>query len=120
MRLYVGMSFLNVQAILKYINHYNKLRLEKLIKNEPIKSMDIDVDQTMMTTILVGGYVLKISKLIFIIMTVTYYLGMFWFIISTKMYEATREEIETLDGSVYNTETFITDNGLELDNNATT
>ena len=87
MRLYIGMSFLNVQAIMRFINYYNsEVRLTNLIKNDPIKALDIEVEQTMMTTILVSGYIIKVSKLIFVIFTVTYYLAMLWYIVCVKFW----------------------------------
>lgn len=113
MRMYIGMSFLNIQAIMRFINYYNcEVRLANLIKNDPIKAIDIEVEQTMMTTILVGSYIIKVSKLIFVIFTVTYYLAMIWFIVCTKFWEATRDDLANLDPDIYNTETFITSNGL--------
>lgn len=121
MRLYIGMSFLNVQAIMRFVNYYNcEVRLANLIKNDPVKAMNIEVEQTMMTTILVGGYIIKVVKLIFIIFTVTYYLAMIWYIICTKFWKMNIEFNETADPEIFNTETFITNNNLQPDYAETT
>lgn len=113
MRLYVGMSFLNVQAIMRWINKYNcEVRLANLIKNDPIKALNIEEEQTMVTSILILGYILKVSKLIFVIFTVTYFLAMFWHIICNIFWELTRNSMEFGDPAKVNTETFITSNNL--------
>lgn len=121
MRLYIGMSFLNVQAIMRFVNYYNcEVRLANLIKNDPVKAMNIEVEQTMMTTILVGGYIIKVVKLIFVIFTVTYYLAMLWYIICNKFWKMNMEFNLTADPEIFNTETFIENNNLQPDYAETT
>ena len=52
-------------------------------------------------------------KLVFIIMTTTYFLGMLWQFITIEMHHIFEEETELLDPKVHNTEDFITSNDMD-------
>ena len=62
------------------------------------------------------GYCLKIAYIVVIIGTVTYFLGIFWYIISLELYRAEEEFRATTNDKVYNHETFIDDNSLQPEN----
>ena len=58
-------------------------------------------------------YILSTIKLIFIIMTFTYFLGISWQVITMELYMHFKEENELLDPELFNTETFITTNDMD-------
>lgn len=58
-------------------------------------------------------YGLSISKLSFVILTIAYFLGVFWYVISKELYHYQLEENAELDPAKYNTETFVGVNDLD-------
>lgn len=108
LRIFTGIEFIDVSAMLSWISNYNiKVRLKKLIEEDEVKANDISSDHTYLSTVLVIGYVLKLSKIVFIIMTITYFLGMIWYIISSELRYATLEFYENADPNIHNVETFV-------------
>lgn len=91
-----------------------------MIENDPDIANSRSKDRTFITAILLFKYALGIAKLVFIIMTFSYFLGVFWQVISFVMYKATEEENKALDDAIYNTETFITTNDLDVENSSRT
>lgn len=113
MRLYVGIQFIDISAILSYITDYNiHVRLKNIIDNHPIEAIDTSKDRTYLSLVLVIGYCLKVSKLVFIIMTITYFLGIFWFIMCMELHHATASHRGSADSSVHNIDTYIEAEGL--------
>lgn len=68
-----------------------------------------------MSYVLIAKYSLNLLKLVIVIMTITYFLGMFWYIISLELDHATLEYRSRADPSLFNVETFIVANNLQLD-----
>ena len=117
MRLYVGIEFIDISVILSYITNYNiKVRLKNIIENHNDLANDTTINRTYLSFVLVIGYCLKLSKIVFLIMTITYFLGVFWFIISLLLHNSGREFRESADSSVFNTETYISDNDVHPEN----
>lgn len=86
MRLYKGIQFMDVSAMVAYLGNYNtKVRLQNMINNDPVKANDTSKDNTFISYVLIGKYCLRVIKLVILIMTVTYFLGMFWFIICIEL-----------------------------------
>lgn len=108
LRLTKGINFLDVSAITRYLTYYNtEIRLKDLIENDPVKANDTDDDNTHVSKLLLIGYVLKVMKLGFLIITFCYFMGMFWMIYCFEMHERTFEFNKLADPLQYNTETFV-------------
>lgn len=58
-------------------------------------------------------YILSTIKLVFIIMTFTYFLGIFWQVITMELYQHQYDDNQLLDPEIFNTETFITTNDMD-------
>ena len=115
MRMYVGIQFMDISAIIAYIGKYNsKIRLKKMIETNPFKANDTSQDNTLMSYVLIAKYCLRLVKLVILIMTITYFLGMFWYIISLELDHATAEYRSTADPLVVNVETYIMANNLQF------
>lgn len=116
MRIYIGIEFIDISAMLSYITDYNiHVRLKRIIDHYPIEASDTSKDRTYLSLVLVIGYCLKVSKLVFIIMTITYFLGMFWFIICIELHHATESHREVADPEVHNVDTYIATEGLYVE-----
>ena len=107
---------MDISAIISYVGKYNtKIRLKKMIRDNPVKANDTTQDNTLMSYVLIAKYCLHLLKLVIVILTITYFLGMFWYIISLELHHATYEYRSTADASMVNVETYIVANNLELD-----
>lgn len=85
-----------------------------MIDKHPVEANDTSKDRTNLSLVLIIGYSLKLAKLVFIIMTITYFLGMFWFIICQELHLATADFRETADPAKHNIDTYIDAEGLHL------
>lgn len=61
-----------------------------------------------MRYIMIFKYFLRTFKLVFIIWSVSYFLGVIWFIASFEFYHHWETDFDKLDPKIYNTESFIT------------
>ena len=92
-RIFIGIDFLNPGAISEFITYYNiEIRIKKLIENDEIAAESRDKDRTFIHLIMLFKYGLGIIKLVFIIMTVCYFLGVFWQVITIELYIHYNEE----------------------------
>lgn len=100
-RIFIGIDFLNPGAIAEYITYFNiYIRIKKMIENDLFAAESQDVDRTYIHLIMFIKYCLSISKLVFIIMTICYFLGCFWHFLAFEIYLQTREHNATLDPAV--------------------
>ena len=76
---------------------------------------DSTQDVTYLSFVLIGKYSLRLIKLVIVIATITYFLGMFWFIICIELEHATEEFNSHANPAIYNIENYIDTNGLEFD-----
>lgn len=83
-----------------------------MIQIDPISANSLEKDRTFIRLIIIIKYGLSVAKLVFIIMTVCYFLGMLWQVITIEIYHHSHEEFEKLDPKKYNTESFITTNDM--------
>ena len=72
-----------------------------------------DEDRTHLQYLMIFKYALSTMKLIFIIMTFSYFLGVSWQVITMEMHPSTMENNSLLDPAKFNTETFITTNDMD-------
>lgn len=83
-----------------------------MIQIDPISANSLEKDRTFIRLIIIIKYGLSVAKLVFIIMTVCYFLGMLWQVITIEIYHHNHKEFEKLDPKIYNTESFITTNDM--------
>lgn len=66
-------------SVAEYITYYNiEVRIKTMIEKDPIEAEAQDKDRTYINLIMLLKYGLSISELIIIIMTISYFLGVFW------------------------------------------
>ena len=88
LRLPKGINFLDISAITRYLTYYNiEIRLKDIIDNDPFTANDTNEDHTYVSNLLIIGYILKVTKLGFLIMTFCYFMGMFWMLFCFETHE---------------------------------
>lgn len=120
MRIFIGLDYADPSAITQKLQSINLNRIKNLIESNPDLANSCDYDQTYLKYLMVLKYALSSIKLAFTILTFSYFLGVIWYIFSIEMYYFTRDENATLDPAIYNTETFITTNDLDLSTSSRT
>ena len=73
---------------------YNLQRIQKLIEKDEIAANFQDRDQIHLKFFIKFKYFLKTCKLIFIIMSFSYFLGVIWYIYSFEIFHHKEEELE--------------------------
>lgn len=112
-RIINGIALLDPNKIYKILTFYNLKRIKNIIDHNSVMANSRDGDQIYLRYLIIFKYVLRTIKLIFIIMSVSYFLGVIWYLFSFEIYHHKEEELERLDSSIYNTETFITSFDLD-------
>lgn len=83
---------MDISAIIAYLGNYNtKVRLQKIIDTDPVLANNTTKDLTFLSYVLISKYCLRVAKLVIVIMTITYFLGMFWFIFCIELEHATED-----------------------------
>ena len=89
----MGIDFLNPGTIAEYITYYNiDVRIKRLIETDKVTAEKQDKDRTYIHLIMLFKYGLGISKVVFIIMTICYFLGTFWQVFTINLYYITKEK----------------------------
>jgi len=83
-----------------------------MIEKEPVLAENMDYDNTHVSKVLICGYILKILKLVFLIMTICYFIGLFWLIFCIEMYVIRNDFNSKADKDIYNTNMFVTEYNL--------
>ena len=112
-RIVNGISLLDASKIYEGLTVYNMRRIKNLIENDDFRANLMDYDQIYLRYLMMFKYFVSTCKLIVTIMSLSYFLGVIWFIFSFELFHHQEEELETLNGQIYNTETFITTNSLD-------
>ena len=97
---------------------FYKNKIEHIIKTDTYLANNTELDNNNITTLMVIGYMMKILRLVLIIMNISFFLGIFWWILC-DLIRRFKLQIDPnymkLDKAVYNLENFIDHN--ELDKN---
>ena len=86
-----AMKVLDVQTIFEGIQSIQRKNSIKMIKKDPIFGEDTSQDHNNVEKLLKIKYCLRTLKLILIILNFSYFLGMFWLIISSQVHTLTDE-----------------------------
>lgn len=79
---------------MRHIKDLFKARLQRIIDDEPELADNSDLDNNNIMTILMISYFFKTFKLIVVIVTISYFMGMLWYIFC----ELTHIPLDELDG----------------------
>lgn len=79
-RLYKGIQLFNEKQYLDLFKRVQKARLEKLIKNDPVRAQDMINDNNNIEVLFFGRYILRTIKLIALMFNLSFFLGMIWMI----------------------------------------
>ena len=79
-RIQKGYHLLSSNSFMKNIKHLFHLRLEKIVQENPRLANNSDLDNNNIMLILMISYFFKCFKLVVVILTVSYFMGMFWYI----------------------------------------
>jgi hypothetical protein len=80
-RIYHGFKLLNVNYILQIFKKKQKENFQRFVIENPIKAMDDLVDKNGIEGMLLIKYILKIMKFSFIIVHISFTVGMMWMIV---------------------------------------
>ena len=108
LRIANGLSLLDPTKTYEIITLYNQKRIKDIIDHNEKLANSTDSDQIYMRYLMIFKYFLRTFKLVFIIWSVSYFLGVIWFIGSFEFYHHWETDFDQLDPKIYNTETFIT------------
>jgi hypothetical protein len=120
-RLLIGFKVFNVSQIMLKIQTILRERIQKRIEKDPKFAEDHDTDHNNIILLIKIGSSLRILLLIIIIVTISYFLGILWFIycdLTDQLYNKWGRTDEEIANEPYLRETFI--NQYELDGNSST
>jgi hypothetical protein len=81
MRFQTGFKVIsNIQNIMNIFKKYYKNKIEHIIKTDTYLANNTELDNNNITTLMVIGYMMKILRLVLIIMNISFFLGIFWWI----------------------------------------
>jgi len=105
MRFGKGIGIFKSQNIMKIIKSIFQNRLENIIKTDKYLANNMEQDNNNITTLMFINYGVKIFRLSLIILNVSLFLGLFWYIIcdlTVDLKKATIKDYDTRDPLVYN------------------
>lgn len=79
-RLVNGFQVFSVPVIMEKIKLLNKKRLMTIIENDPVLAENVDEDNNKISALIFTNFTIKIVKLVIIILNISYFIGMFWYI----------------------------------------
>lgn len=79
-RIGTALEIYNVRAMVDICKNRNKQRVLKQIERDPTKDDDLDTDYNSINSFFNMSYSLKIFKLFLMILSLSYFTGMIWFI----------------------------------------
>ena len=65
---------------MRQIKQVYQKKLENLILNDPDMRDNMDIDNNNIMQILVISYLFKVFKVVVVVLTMSYFIGMFWYI----------------------------------------
>lgn len=101
-RIQKGYHLLSSNTFMRQVKMLFNRRLENIIKSDPELAENSDLDNNNIMLILMISYFFKTFKLVVIILTVSYFIGIFWYIFCdlTKPNYPTDTDFTTLDGDI--------------------
>jgi hypothetical protein len=85
-RIATALEIYNVRAMVNYIKNRNKELVLRQIEKDPTKADDPDTDYNGINTFFNVSYSLNIFKLFLMILSLSYFAGMFWFVLCEQVY----------------------------------
>ena len=79
-RLYRGLELLNTQSLMKKVKSMVNKRINHIIGNDQYAAIDKIKDQNYISVIVVFSYSIRIFKLLVILISMSYFTGLFWYI----------------------------------------
>lgn len=79
-RLYRGLQLLNIRVFMNHIKQFTYSRLEKIIDENPDLANSKTQDSAHIIKIMLTSYIVSTLKLIIISSSMSYFIGMFWYI----------------------------------------
>ena len=108
-----GLVIFTTQNIMSVFKNYYLKKVKNIIKNDPARANNMLEDNNNITTLLMIYYAVQITRLVLIILNVSFFLGIFWYITCDLMRDFKAEGLEDKDPAVYNVENFIEYNELQ-------
>ena len=102
-RIIYGISHVDPSKIYEALTLFNQERIKKILEDDYIKANSRDTDQIYLKYLMIFKYFVSTCKLMLTIMSVSYFLGVIWYIFSFEMYHHVEDELELLNENVYNT-----------------
>jgi len=87
MRISKGLRMLDVMALMEHIKSYSNARIASIIENDPELAEDTLHDNNNISALIHVNLFLKIGRLALIILVVSYFVGIIFFIYSDIVYE---------------------------------
>lgn len=79
LRIHIGFTLLDPHALAEFVTSLNiNVRIKKMIETDPVTADSTDEDNTYIDKILKFKYLIITSKLAFVILTISYFLGVVW------------------------------------------
>lgn len=94
-RISKGTRFLSSNQFMRFIKDVFKRRLEQLVKTDKEKAEDQETGNNHIDSILIIGYSFRTVRLVLVIFTVSYYIGMAWYIFCELTLLTPEKSIET-------------------------
>ena len=102
-RIIYGISHVDPSKIYEALTLFNQERIKKILEDDYIKANSRDTDQIYLKYLMIFKYFVSTCKLMLTIMSVSYFLGVIWYIFSFEMYHHVEDELELLNENEYNT-----------------
>jgi hypothetical protein len=80
MRLYTGFQLLDITTIMNNVKYRYKMKVERMIQKDQDIGEDKIKDLNGIHNLLIFNYFIKLSKLFFVIFSLCYFVGFFWYI----------------------------------------
>ena len=120
MRFFTGFNVIsNMQNIMYFPIQYYKKKIERIIRTDAYLANNTEIDNNNITTLMIIRYLMKIVRLVLIIMNISFFLGLFWWIICDliRMIKlSANPDYYKQNAAVYNIENFINYNDLDTNN----
>jgi hypothetical protein len=79
-RIYKGKDILTSKSFMHMVKKFYQRRLERIVRDDPELAKDNLIDNNNIMVILTIGYLFKTFKIVIVILGVSYFIGIFWYI----------------------------------------
>ena len=92
LRLYEGMEIFNESEIKTYVKQLLAIRLKRIIEHKPHLANDQTSDNSKISALIIIKHVIKTIKMLILILTLSYFIGIFWLMLCELEYKYATEE----------------------------